>query len=118
MVETEGLLGEQCDVKRDMSLIKRILEFVDADNSPPRFHDGWTEGTEIKLEDAPIYDLSQHILMLGEAGYVELGKLEYDEIPRIARMTWKGYDLLDQLRISERAQLQTAIFCKMREDLE
>lgn len=85
-------------MNRNIDLIRRILLFVEADQTPFRIHDGWSEGLEIDFDDVSPFVMARHIMMLGEAGFIAIGKLANGEIPRVVRLTWQGYDYLDSIR--------------------
>lgn len=88
-------------MKRDINLFRRILLFIEADRTPFRLHDGWTEGLEVDFEDVSPFLTAHHLLMLEKEEYIVLADHEFREhnkIPRVVRLTWKGYDYLDGIR--------------------
>lgn len=56
-------------------------------------------------------DLDFHLSLLGEEGYIKKWdnrkKDNLNDVPNIVRMTWKGYDLYDQLRSEHATYLKT-----------
>lgn len=48
------------------------------------------------LEGSTAEEISYHVLLLGDAGFIEIGKDEQGR-PRPTRLTWKGHDYLDTL---------------------
>ncbi len=77
-------------MKRDMNLVKKILEFVEHRGSG-RFKGSIPiEGYE---RDAIIY----HLQLLAHAGFVQLGQDTLTNMGPLL-LTWKGCDYLDELR--------------------
>ena len=78
-------------MKRDPILSLWILERVaEATYDPsgmviPLFLEGTTDD-----------EISYHVLLLGDAGFVEVGKDDQGR-PRPIRMTWKGHEYVDSL---------------------
>lgn len=50
----------------------------------------------LALEGSTAEEISYHVLLLGDAGFIEIGKDEQGR-PRPTRLTWKGHDYLDTL---------------------
>lgn len=86
-------------MKRDLDLVRDILLAVEAD---PR------EGLVfLNLEKYSKRDVSNHVLLLTEAGYLESTVMEGEFIP--THMTWQGHEFLEAARndtIWERAKEQ------------
>ncbi|MGF6604692.1 hypothetical protein P3T23_009448 [Paraburkholderia sp. GAS448] len=81
--------------KRDLVLVRRILEHVEANTSiqiPPKLEfrtfDGYDQGVVVL-----------HIVLLREAGFIVAHVDARSEVNvSIERLTWAGYIFLDELR--------------------
>lgn len=81
-------------MKRDMVLVRKVLEFVEEKGS--RLFKG-SIGIEGYEREAVVH----HIYLLADAGFVELGQETLtDKGPLV--LTWKGCDYIDHLRAKER----------------
>jgi hypothetical protein len=50
----------------------------------------------LSLEGSTDDDISYHVLLLGDAGFIEVGKDDLGR-PRPIRMKWKGHEYLESL---------------------
>lgn len=82
-------------MKRDMDLVRKVLVGVEARNDPFSFE-------ELVIAGHEPAEVSGHLEMLAEAGYVEVTDLttmgsKYREFaPK--RLTWAGHEFLDSVR--------------------
>lgn len=77
-------------MKRDHVLVRKFLEFVEAKGA--RLFKG-----SIAIEGYDRDAVMQHLFLLVDAGFVELGDQTLaDKGPLV--LTWKGCDYLDKLR--------------------
>ena len=85
-------------MRRDMVLVYKVLEFVEAKGS--RLFKG-----SIQIEGYERDEIVHHLYLVAEAGFVELGKETLaDKGPLV--LTWKGYDYLDAIRAKSAAKKQ------------
>lgn len=78
-------------MKRDSMLSLWILGRVaEADYDPSG------NVVPLSLEGSTTEEISYHVLLLGDAGFIEVGKDDQGR-PRPVRLTWKGHDYLDTL---------------------
>ncbi len=81
-------------MKRDMVLVRKVLEFIEEKGS--RLFKG-SIGIEGYEREAVVH----HIYLLADAGFVELGQETLtDRGPLV--LTWKGCDYMDHLRAKDR----------------
>jgi uncharacterized protein DUF2513 len=85
-------------VKRDMKLCAQILAAVE--NHPT------LELTPIGVEGRETHEVDYHLMLLNEAGLVEAERVERANGGQSAwlarRLTWAGYDFLENQRAIER----------------
>lgn len=80
-------------MKRDMVLVRRLLDYVQANGA--RLFKG-----AIHIEDYEREAITLHIYLLKDAGYIELGQDTLaDKGPLV--LTWKGCDYLDALKAKD-----------------
>jgi len=81
-------------MKRDMVLVRKVLEFIEEKGS--RLFKG-----SIGIEGYERATVVHHIYLLADAGFVELAQETLtDKGPLV--LTWKGCDYIDHLRAKER----------------
>ena len=81
-------------MKRDMVLVRKLMEFVEAKGA--RLFKG-----SIQIEGYEREQVTLHIFLLAGAGYIELGQDTLtDKGPLV--LTWKGCDYLEELRSQDR----------------
>ena len=81
-------------MKRDMVLVRKLLDFVEENGS--RLFKG-----SIQIEGYERNAITLHVYLLADAGFIELGQDTLsDKGPLV--LTWKGCDYLDALRAKER----------------
>lgn len=81
-------------MKRDMVLVRKLLDFVEAKGA--RLFKG-----SIQIEGYEREQITLHIFLLADAGFVELGQDTLtDKGPLV--LTWKGCDYLEALRAEEK----------------
>lgn len=101
-------------MKRDMNLVRRILEAIEADEIPKDIHSDYKAfGLKIELKGVGLFTLADHLRMLSKEGFITIRSARDDDwwkryrenanepdddMPRATGLTWKGYDLLDDLR--------------------
>lgn len=78
-------------MKRDSILSLWILERV-----AEAAYDASGSVIPLALEGSSDDDISYHVLLLGDAGFIEVGKDDVGR-PRPIRMKWKGHEYLDAL---------------------
>lgn len=80
-------------MQRDIDLIREILLEVEKKDAPT----GWID---IEIDDYSKEQVSYHVKLLAEAGYLEAKdlttKYEFDWKP--VNLTWEGHDFLDAAR--------------------
>ncbi|MCO8121140.1 DUF2513 domain-containing protein [Stieleria sp. TO1_6] len=77
-------------MKRDMILVRKVLDFVEANGA--RLFKG-----SIRIEGYEREVINLHLYLLADAGFIELGQDTLaDKGPLV--LTWKGCDYLDDLR--------------------
>jgi hypothetical protein len=80
-------------MKRDMVLVRRLLEYVYEKGA--RLFKG-----SIQIEGYEREQITLHIYLLAEAGFIELGQDTLaDKGPLV--LTWKGCDYLEELRMAD-----------------
>ena len=81
-------------MKRNMDLIRRILEFLEGCDHE---HRPRLDGFMPTAEDIPFSDIevSYHIRLCREAGFVRMT----DKTAQLKELTWAGHEMLDQLRL-------------------
>ena len=83
-------------MKRDMSLIRKLLEYVEA-QTDGRYHDA--PGCLDFAQESVHY----HIGLCGQAGFLEVRKISGGEEPlaryELRNLTWAGHESLDRLRL-------------------
>lgn len=86
-------------MKRDLDLIKAILEHFEA-------KDDWKHEKDLEIEGYDIKLVSYHLQIMFEAGLInaeaitsETGRI-YDLVP--FRLTWQGHEFLDNIRDKSR----------------
>jgi hypothetical protein len=81
-------------MKRDLELIRSILETVEATD--------FTPGQNIDVKSYDFKTVAFHVELLKEAGYVvaTIGKTDSGEYTHVwpRRLTWEGYEFLDLSR--------------------
>lgn len=82
-------------MKRDMDLIRKILiKIEDSKEYPIR--------ENIKIEGYEDDSINFHLILLGEAGLVEVDSKELSDgttvIVEVSRLTWEGYEFIDSSR--------------------
>ena len=80
-------------MKRDMVLVRRILDFVEAKGA--RLFKG-----SIAIEGYEREDITLHIYLLADAGFIELGQDTLADKGALV-LTWKGCDYLEELRAKD-----------------
>jgi hypothetical protein len=94
-------------MKRDMDLVRKILQAVEAEAS------GYAPN-ELKIEGYSDEEIGYHALLMAEAGLVIgadiTGMGDTTPTGMIQRLTWEGHDFLDAAR-------QEAIWQKARESI-
>lgn len=81
-------------MKRDMVLVRKLLDYVEANGS--RLFKG-----TIQIEGYERNAITLHVFLLADAGFIELGQETLtDKGPLV--LTWKGCDYLDELRAKDR----------------
>lgn len=78
-------------MKRDPILSLWILERV-----AEAAYDSSGSIIPLALEGSPDDDISYHVLLLGDAGFIEVGKDDVGR-PRPIRMKWRGHEYLEGL---------------------
>ncbi|QEF98671.1 hypothetical protein Mal15_27260 [Stieleria maiorica] len=82
-------------MKRDMVLVRKLLDFVEAKGA--RLFKG-----SIQIEGYEREQITLHLFLLADAGFIELGQDTLaDKGPLV--LTWKGCDYLDELKAKDRA---------------
>ncbi len=77
-------------MKRDMYLVRKLLEFVEEKGA--RLFKG-----SIQIEGYERDHVVTHLFLVADAGFVELGaETLANKGPLV--LTWKGYDYLEELR--------------------
>ena len=77
-------------MKRDMVLVRKLLDFVEQKGA--RLFKG-----SIQIEGYEREQITLHIYLLADAGFIELGQDTLtDKGPLV--LTWKGCDYLEELR--------------------
>ena len=83
-------------MKRDMSLIRKILEYVES-QTDGLYHDA------PRCLDFPQESVHYHIGLSGQAGLLEIRKISGAEQPlaryELRHLTWAGHEALDRLRL-------------------
>jgi len=86
-------------MKRDMDLIRKILQRIEADQ-------------DLNLDDYSTEEICYHVALLKDAGFLEafLSTGESGDITGVSvtRLTWQGHDFLDATR-------DDTLWCKARE---
>ena len=77
-------------MKRDMKLVRLVMEFVEEHGSM-RFKG------KIPIEGYERDEITFHLQILASAGYVMLGQETLTNMGPLM-LTWKGYDYIDELR--------------------
>ncbi|MBA6129916.1 DUF2513 domain-containing protein [Pseudomonas juntendi] len=84
-------------MKLDKDLVREILLAVEASKEDPS---GWTQ---LNLEGREALDVSYHVMLLHEAGFIVGDDLTTDDglewLPK--RLTYKGHEFLDTVRDGE-----------------
>ncbi|MDV6034146.1 MAG: DUF2513 domain-containing protein [Phycisphaera sp. RhM] len=81
-------------MKRDMVLVRKLLDFVEARGA--RLFKG-----SIQIEGYEREQITLHLFLLADAGFIELGQDTLaDKGPLV--LTWKGCDYLDELKAKDR----------------
>ena len=81
-------------MKRDMVLVRKLLDFVEEKGA--RLFKG-----SIQIEGYEREQITLHIFLLADAGFIELGQDTLtDKGPLV--LTWKGCDYLAELKEKER----------------
>lgn len=84
-------------MKRDWSLIKRILLESEENNDPSETEPNWMNTDYVNLDY-----FEEHLKMLKENGYIKAFTIQRNEsgekIYWIGFLTWKGYDLLEMIK--------------------
>lgn len=81
-------------MKRDMVLVRKVLEFVEAKGT--RLFKG-----SIGIEGYDREAVVHHIYLLADAGFVELGAETLTNKGPLV-LTWKGCDYIEHLRAKDR----------------
>lgn len=80
-------------MKRNMVLVRKLLEFVEERGA--RLFKG-----SIQIEGYEREQITLHIFLLADAGFIELGQDTLsDKGPLV--LTWKGCDYLEELRAKD-----------------
>lgn len=82
-------------MKRDMVLVRRLLDFIEAKGA--RLFKG-----SIQIEGYEREQITLHLYLLADAGFVELGPDTLADKGALV-LTWKGCDYLDQLKRQEKS---------------
>ena len=92
-----------CEMKRDMDLIRDLLIGIESDE---RLNGAcWIKPDAkdnlgvIGVSDHSTKEIGYHLELLIEAGLLE-GKVGFEEMPVISKMTWQGHEFLDSIRDS------------------
>jgi hypothetical protein len=81
-------------MQRNMDLVRDLL--LEIDNDPRLDGLRWFPADNISIDGYSPEEISYHLTMLIEAGYVT-GQLAMDA-PLISKLTWQGHELLDDIR--------------------
>jgi len=89
---------ERLEMKRDMDLIRDLL--LEVEGNP--LYDGtkWVHPvnpSELNIKNHSREEVGYHLTMLIEEGFIK-GKSGMETIPVINKLTWKGHELLDDIR--------------------
>ena len=90
-------------MKRDMDLIRAILIVIEDDPQYDGLHFLAPDSSaDFGLPDYAFEQLGYHLRLLFEAGFVEgaAGDLNM-YVPYISKLSWRGHELLDQIRDPE-----------------
>ena len=80
-------------MKRDMVLVRKLLEFVEEKGK--RLFKG-----SVSVDGYEREHITHHLFLIKDAGFIELGKDTLaDKGPLV--LTWKGYDYLEALRVRD-----------------
>ena len=81
-------------MKRDMVLVRKLLEYVEANGA--RLFKG-----SIQIAGYEREQITLHIFLLADAGFIELGQDTLtDKGPLV--LTWKGCDYLESLKAQDK----------------
>lgn len=82
-------------MKRDMDLVRKIL--FEVEKEP---YTG--VGNEINIPEYSGDDIEYHLMLLEEAGFIEVAPRGMSESLKPTRLTWEGHEFLDAARDNTR----------------
>lgn len=81
-------------MKRDMELVKALLEHLGATGAP-------SLARPIEITGFDDDSVDYHTSLCADAGYIEIESPFRDTPPVMLRLTWQGHDFLEKLRDHE-----------------
>ena len=85
---------QQVEMQRDNDLIRELL--IRIEQNPQLDGTKWVALDRSDAPDHSIEEISYHVLLLVEAGFVR-GNIG-GHVPMISRLTWEGHEFLDNVK--------------------